>query len=187
MKLGHNPSHLFRGTKADIFEGGHRVPFIASWPGIIPGGTKTDRIVCLTDILGTCADAIGAKLPDDAAEDSISFTSEWAADVPKRRREALVVQSSNGSFAIRDGKWKLCFCAGSGGWNVPRPGKEEAGLPRIQLYDLEQDIAEKMNLQDKHPEIVERLTKLMEKSIEEGRSTPGKPQKNTTPVEFRKK
>jgi arylsulfatase A-like enzyme len=187
LKLGHNPNHVFRGHKADIYEGGHRVPFIVSWPGTVPVGTITDRLVCLTDIMATCADVIGAKLPDDAGEDSIPFTSEWTPNVRKPTRESLVVQSVNGSFGVRDGKWKLCLCAGSGGWSNPKPGKDEAGLPPVQLYDLSKDIGEKTNLQDKHPDVVERMTKQLEKWVADGRSTPGKPQKNTTPVEIRKK
>ena len=96
--------------------------------------------------------------------------------------------SINGSFAIRAGRSGSCASVpGSGGWSAPRPGKDEAGLPPVQLYDLDKDIGETTNVQDKHPEIVEKLTKQLEKLIADGRSTPGKPQKNTTPVQLRKK
>ena len=103
-------------------------------------------------------------------------------------RAAVVHHSINGSFSIRQGNWKLELCPDSGGWSAPKPGSKEAeGLPPIQLYDLSTDIGEKLNVQDKHPEIVARLTKLLEKYVAEGRSTPGVAQKNTTPVEiFRK-
>jgi arylsulfatase A len=176
LKLGHNPNYIFRGHKADIFEGGHRVPFIVRWPGKIETGSKSDRLVCLSDIMATCADVAASKLANTTAEDSISFAWSWTASKDAPRREGLVVQSSNGSFAIRDGKWKLCRCPGSGGWSVPRPGtKDEIGLPAVQLYDLTADIGEKANLQDKHPEIVARLTKQLEKWTAEGRSTPAKP------------
>ena len=95
-----------------------------------------------------------------------------ATDKAAPRREGLVVQSSNGSFAIREGKWKLCRCPGSGGWSDPKPGsKEEVGLPAVQLYDLSTDIGEKSNVQAKHPEIVARLTKQLEKWTADGRST----------------
>jgi len=189
LKLGHNPNHIFRGHKADIYEGGHRVPFIVRWPGKITPGTKTDRIVCLTDITATCAAATGVKLPDDVAEDSVNFAGAWESPKGTPARTGLVTHSVNGSFAIREGKWKLCLCPGSGGWSAPRPGsKDEAGLPAVQLFDLEADIAEKTNVQAKHPEIVERLTKQLEQWVADGRSTPGKPQKNTLPVTiFRKK
>ncbi|MFO0803420.1 MAG: arylsulfatase [Gemmataceae bacterium] len=172
LKLGHNPNHVFRGHKADIFEGGHRVPFIARWPGKITAGSKSERLVCLTDIMATFAEVTGAKLSDAAAEDSFSFANAWTGSKEEPRREGFVVQSSNGSFAIREGKWKLCRCPGSGGWSDPKPGsKDEVGLPAVQLYDLSTDIGEKMNLQAKHPEIVARLTKQLEKWTAEGRST----------------
>jgi arylsulfatase A-like enzyme len=187
LKHGHNPNYVFRGAKSDIFEGGHRVPFVVRWPGKVKPATKTDKLVCLSDIMASCAEVIGVKLPDGAAEDSYSFVSAWNPASTTPRRTGLVVQSGNGSFAIREVNWKLCFCAGSGGWSSPKPGKEEAGLPEVQLYNLETDIAEKTNLHDKEKEIVARLTGQMEKWIADGRSTPGKPQKNTTPVELRKK
>ncbi|MCI0700037.1 MAG: sulfatase-like hydrolase/transferase, partial [Planctomycetia bacterium] len=186
LKLGHNPNYAFRGHKADIYEGGHRVPFFVRWPGKVKPKSESKALVCHTDILATCAEVIGVKLPDDAGEDSVSFLP--ALGLSKGPvRESLVVHSVNGSFGVREGKWKLCLCPGSGGWSDPRPGKEPANSPAVQLFDLAKDIGEKTNLQDKHPEVVERLTKQLEKWVADGRSTPGKPQKNTTPVEIRKK
>jgi arylsulfatase A-like enzyme len=183
-KIGHNPNHVFRGHKADIYEGGTRVPFIVRWPGKVKPGSKSDAIAGLVDITATCADAIGVKLPDAAAEDSVSLLP--ALGVSKGSpREAIVMHSVNGSFAIREGKWKLCLCPGSGGWSFPRPGVDDASkLPPVQLFDLSTDIGEKANVQDKHPEVVDRLTKRLEKYVADGRSTPGKPQTNTTPVDI---
>ena len=183
MKLGHNPNHVFRGSKADIYEGGHRVPLFVRWPGKVKPGSRYDGIVCLTDIIATCAEVVGAKLPDDAGEDSVSLLP--ALGVTKGPvRESIVVHSVNGSFAVREGRWKLCLCPGSGGWSAPRPGRDDASkLPPVQLFDLSADIGEKTNLQAKHPEVVDRLTKLLEAFVADGRSTPGKPQPNTTPVD----
>jgi arylsulfatase A-like enzyme len=186
-KHGHNPNHVFRGHKADIFEGGHRVPFLVRWPGTVTAGETSDRLVCLTDIMATCADIIAAKLPDEAAVDSVSFAGAWGTPKAAAPRETLVVHSINGSFGVREGKWKLCLCPGSGGWSAPKPGaKGEADLPPVQLYDLEADIGEQTNLRDKYPEVVARLTKALEKWVADGRSTPGKPQENTTPVRLPK-
>ena len=85
------------------------------------------------------------------------------------------------------GPWKLELCPGSGGWSAPRPGSPaERGLPPVQLYNLQTDIGETTNVQDQHPEIVQRLTHLLEKYVADGRSTPGPQQPNTTPVEIRK-
>jgi arylsulfatase A-like enzyme len=182
VKKGHRPSAGFRGHKADIFEGGHRIPFLVRWPGQVRPGSRSDQLTCLTDLLATCADIVGAKLPDDAGEDSVSLLPALVGKARTPLREAVVHHSVNGSFAIRQGRWKLCLCPDSGGWSAPRPGKQK-GLPAMQLYDLEKDAGERTNLQGRHPEVVARLTKLLHRYVDQGRSTPGKPQKNTTPVQ----
>ena len=185
-KLGHNPNYVFRGYKADIYEGGHHLPFIVRWPGKVKAKGESKALAVHTDILATCADVIGVKLPDDAGEDSVSLLP--ALGVTKGSiREALVVHSAQGFFGVREGKWKLCLCPGSGGWSDPRPGREPDDAPDVQLFDLEKDIGERTNLQAKHLGVVERLTKHLHKWVNDGRSTPGKPQKNTTPVIIRKK
>ncbi len=170
LKAGHNPSHVFRGTKADIFEGGHRVPFIVRWPGKVKAKSESKAIACHTDIFATCADVIGVALPKEAAEDSFSLLP--AMGLSKGAvRESIIVHSINGSFAVREKNWKLCVCPGSGGWSAPRPAsKDEAGLPALQLFDLDKDIGEKTNLHDKQPEIVERLQKQLQKWQDGGRT-----------------
>lgn len=181
---GHNPSGRFRGNKADIYEGGHRVPFIVSWPGHTAAGRVSSRLTCLTDVLATVAAVTGAKVSETTGEDSVSFAAELG-DRGGTRESAVVHHSVNGSFAIRDGQWKLVLCSGSGGWSAPRPNSPEAKqAPRVQLYDLSQDIGETRNVQASHPEVVDRLTKLMEKYVADGRSTPGTPQPNAVPIEL---
>lgn len=188
LAKGHNPSHVFRGTKADIFDGGHRIPFLVRWPGRVKPGSRSDQLTCLTDLTATCAEILGVKLPDTAAEDSVSILPALFGKADKPLREAVVHHSINGSFAIRQGAWKLELCPDSGGWSVPRPGKDDASqLPAVQLYDLSKDIGETQNLQAQHAEQVSRLTALLEKYITNGRSTPGQPQHNAVPVEIRKK
>lgn len=177
--LGHDPSYHFRGHKADIFEGGHRIPFVARWPGKIKPGARCANTTCLTDLLATAAEILGVSLPDNAGEDSVSMLPVLLDPGTPPAREATVHHSINGSFSIRQGRWKLEFCAGSGGWSYPKPGEaEKLGLPPIQLYDVNDDTGEKTNVCAQHPDVVERLTALMEKYILEGRSTPGAPQKN---------
>lgn len=180
--FGHDPSHVFRGHKADIFEGGTRVPFFATWPGVIPQYSKSDQTICLTDLMATVAQITGDTLAPNEAEDSYDLLPALLGQtLPTPIREATVHHSINGSYAIRQGKWKLIFCPGSGGWSEPRPAKaKEMDLPPLQLYDLDQDIAESENLVAEHPELVERLRLLMEKYIREGRSTPGPAQENDT-------
>ena len=188
LEKGHNPSHTFRGHKADIFDGGHHIPFLVRWPARVQTGTLSQQLLCLTDFMATAADILGAKLPATAAEDSVSFLP---ALLGKEQhfplREAVVHHSINGSFAIRQDKWKLELCPDSGGWSAPRPGTPAATeLPPVQLYDLQADIGETTNVQSSHPEIVTRLTKLLEKYVADGRSTPGAPQQNTAPVQIEK-
>jgi len=170
---GHNPSGNLRGIKADVWDGGHREPFIARWPGKIPAGTVSDEPVCLTDLMATCAAIVGAKLPDDAGEDSYNllpalFNQKRVEPI----REAVVHHSSSGVFCIRQGKWKLILGRGSGGFSKPKVIKPKPGEPKGQLYNMEEDLAESRNLWNEHPEIVERLTNLLEKYKQQGYSRP---------------
>ena len=186
-KKGHDPSYVFRGMKSDVWDGGHHIPFIARWPGKVRAGSKSDQILCLGDLLATCADLLGTKLPDNAGEDSVSFLPALLGKAGKPRRETIVYHSIDGRFAIRQGRWKLELCAGSGGWSAPGDAAAaKQGLPSLQLYDLSADIGETRNLQAERPEIVERLTGLLERYVAEGRSTPGAPQRNDVKVVFRK-
>lgn len=184
-KQGHFPSELRRGHKADIFDGGHRIPFIARWPDRIRPGTRCNQIICLTDLMATCAEILGAKLPDNAGEDSVSILPALLGAADKPLQEAVVHHSINGSFAIRQGQWKLELCASSGGWSDPKPGSKEAKqLPPVQLYDMAKDVGERTNEFKAHPEIVARLTALLRKYIADGRSTPGAPQKNDAAIQL---
>jgi len=187
LAAGHNPSYNLRGHKADIFDGGHRVPFIVRWPAKVKGGQTSAQIVCLTDFMATAAEAVGVKLPENAAEDSFSILPALLGESGKPTRQSVIHHSINGSFALREGDWKLELCAGSGGWSAPRPGSPgEKGLPDTQLYNLKTDIAEKDNLQGSHPEIVTKMTAELEHIVTTGRSTPGAAQQNAVPVVVRK-
>ena len=170
---GHRPSGKLRGIKADVWDGGHREPFIARWPGKIPAGTVTDKLICLTDLTATCAAIVGAKLPDDAGEDSYNILPALFGQKNARPiREAVVHHSLSGVFCIRQGKWKLILGRGSGGFSNPRSYKPKPGEPRGQLYNMQEDLAESRNLWSEHPEIVERLTNLLEKYKRQGYSRP---------------
>ncbi|MCB1086416.1 MAG: sulfatase-like hydrolase/transferase, partial [Verrucomicrobiae bacterium] len=184
---GHEPSYIYRGHKADIFEGGHRIPFLVRWPGKVKPGTKSDQLVGQFDLIATCADLLGTKLPDTAGEDSVSFLPALLGTDTGPIRDQLVSQSINGSFAIRQGKWKLALCAGSGGWSPPRPGKDDhSGLPEFQLFDVSTDPGETKNLSAEHPDRVASMKAMMEQLIARGRSTPGSDQANDVPIELLK-
>jgi arylsulfatase A len=182
----HYPNGVFRGTKADIFDGGHRVPFIARWPGKVKAGTTCAETVCLVDLFATCAEIVGKKPADSDAPDSVSFLPYLMGTAKGPLREATVHHSIDGAFAIRKGKWKLCLCPGSGGWSAPKPNSPEAkSLSPVQLYDLSTDVGETVNLQDKYPEVVKELTELLKRYVEQGRSTPGVKLENTGGVNLK--
>ncbi|MFR9620460.1 MAG: arylsulfatase [Rikenellaceae bacterium] len=174
----HYPNSIFRGMKADLFEGGHRVPCIVRWPaGAKPH--KVDQTICLTDFYATFAAINNYKLADSEGEDSYNILSTLTSkkDV-KPIREATVHHSINGMFTIRKGEWKLLAAPDSGGWSDPKPGKGSADLPAVQLYHLGDDISEQNNLIYDHPEVAKELYNLLIKYIDEGRSTPGASQEN---------
>jgi arylsulfatase A-like enzyme len=175
----HYSSSIYRGQKADIFEGGHRVPFVARWDDRIKAGSESDQTICLVDLFATMADLVGADYDDESAEDSVSILLALKGTASKPIRKAVVHHSFNGSFALRQGRWKLAFCPGSGSWNPPAP-KTFKQDPKswVQLYDLDADASEQNNLAIENPEIVKRMTQLMQKYIDQGRSTTGKPQTN---------
>jgi hypothetical protein len=135
--------------------------------------------------MATVAEILGVKLPDTAAEDSISFLKTLVSSDAQPQREVIVHHSVTGAFAIRKGTWKLEFCPGSSGWSHPRPGvDDQSRLPLVQLYNLAGDIAEQSNQQAEQAKIVAELTELMQRQVNEGRSTPGAPQQNTVSVDF---
>ena len=118
---GHFPSAEFRGYKADIWDGGHRIPFIARWPGKIKPGSHSETLICLTDFIGHVRRPGGREAcRPHAAEDSVSILPVLTSQKDGEVREAMVHHSIDGNFAIRQGKWKLELCAGSGGWAAPR-------------------------------------------------------------------
>ncbi len=185
--LGHFPSGDLRGSKADIWDGGHRVPLLVSWPGVVAPGTRCDKLVCLTDVLRTTADILDVTLPDEAAEDSYSFLPALRG-AETHDRQDVIHHSVSGYFSIRRGPWKLACCPGSGGWTQPKPTAKNwqqhaaAGLPMVQLYDMRVDIGEQSNLASGNVAKVQELRDLLDAQIARGRSTPGTPQSNDVPI-----
>lgn len=178
LQAGHNPSYVFRGHKADIYEGGHRIPLLVQWPARIKPGKRCDQLVCLCDFMATMAEMLGAELPPEAGVDSVSNLPLWLDANGPAVREDVVHQSINGSLSLRKGKYKLEMCPGSGGWSYPAPGEETADMPRFQLYDLETDISERVNIIEEHPAIEAYMKKILVGYIRNGRSTPGPRQEN---------
>lgn len=178
---GHKPNAGWRGHKADIFEGGHRVPFLVRWPAEVDAGVETDVTVCTSDFFATAAAIIGKSdaLPENAAEDSFSFDQVLRGQ-NDQTRPFTIHHSINGSFAIRKGKWKLSLCPGSGGWSEPKPAQalKDDSLAPVQLFDLEADPAESKNVEAEHPELVQQLVDDLAAAIRNGRTNDGPPQSN---------
>jgi len=164
-----NNGHLFNGplsgTKGGLIEGGHRVPFIARWPGRIKAGGVSKQMISLVDLLATFAAVTGAALPPEAGPDSINVLPALLdASLAEPVRKDLVMHSGAGALAIREGDWKLIPAGGQG-----QPAKKK-GAAGGALYNLAQDLGEQKNLYAEHPEIVKRLADLLEKYRTEGRS-----------------
>jgi arylsulfatase A-like enzyme len=168
---GHRSCGNLRGQKADIWDGGHREPFIARWPGVIQAASTSAELICLGDLMATCAEIVGRKLPENAAEDSFSFLPALAGTTSGTPvRPAIVHHSGDGMFSIRKGKWKLILGRGSGGFTVPKRIEPKPGDPQGQLYDMETDLQETNNFWTGRPEVVEQLTSILDHYIETGRS-----------------
>ncbi|MGF1582096.1 MAG: sulfatase-like hydrolase/transferase [Gemmataceae bacterium] len=190
--LGHYAGGPYRGFKFSIYGGGLRVPLIAHWPGVVPRGTQCDELVGLNDLMATFADITGKKMGRRKGPDSISFAKLLRNPKAKGKRQNLILQST-GPFAIRDGKWKLCLCPGSGsdGRFATKPKSVDAWrdalkqfgkapkrtdltkAPFVQLFDVTKDVHEDHNLAAKYPQRVTKMVELLQRQIDDGRSTPG--------------
>ncbi|RMF39256.1 MAG: arylsulfatase [Planctomycetota bacterium] len=170
-RFQHDSAGGLRGMKADAWEGGHRMPFIARWPNRIAAQSVSDHTICFTDIMATLCDIWQMPLPADAGEDSFSFYSVLTGTDPHPPRAPIVMEAgAKGTFMIRDGRWKLINQLGSGGFSQPKRVTPEPGDPPGQLYDLQTDRAERRNLYADHPQVVAELTRKMDSIRQAGRS-----------------
>ncbi len=178
----HDAAGGFRGVKRDGWEGGHRVPFIARWPGRIPAGQVSKQLTNTTDIFATVASVVGYQLPDDVAVDSFDMLPAMLGtqDENESIRPHMLTQSFRAEFQIRQGNWKYLDHMGSGGNNYDRGILEKYALPETvpeatgQLFNLATDPGETTNLffkeEAKRKELQALLKKLTPK--EGGRSAP---------------
>jgi len=161
----------YKGRKADIWEAGHRVPFVVRWPGTVAAGSESDALISLTDLMATLANLVGADLGENAAEDSfdiLPILKGSSAEV--QGRETIVHHSLRGMFAIRKGEWKLVLGRGSGGFTQPVRYRPQEGEPEGQLYNIATDPRETTNLYQERPEVVEELSELLDQYRNSGRS-----------------
>jgi len=173
-KKGHIVSAGYRGSKSDLWDGGHRVPFIVKWPGVVKPNSTSNELICLTDMFATFSEIMDAPMPSKAGEDSASFLSALKGEKIKSTRAGVIHHSITGHFGYRQGKWKLLLARGSAGWSFPKEDDSSLdNMPIAQLYDMENDVAETTNLYLERPEISEKLLHLLEADIKNGRSTTG--------------
>lgn len=170
-KFAHRPNAAWKGQKADIADGGHRVPFLARWPGVIKAGSVANDLHCLTDMMATVAEMMGARLPEGAGEDSYSLLP--ALQGKRGTRDTIVHHSVEGLFAIRQKEWKLVLGRGSGGFSDPKKITPQPGQPLGELYNMDDDPGETRNLWASRTDIVRKLTALLEKYKAQGHSRAG--------------
>lgn len=166
---GHFPSGPLRGYKSEVYEGGHRVPFIVRWPALVKPASVNNQLVHHADVIATIADIFGIKLPDNTAEDSFSLMPLLRGS-NKPIRESAVSCGSNGVPGYREGTWKLILA------------RDPMTNTDVQLYDLANDLGETKNLSGIHPDRVATMRANFEKMIKTGRSNSGEPQKNDVKV-----
>lgn len=179
LQFQHDGARPWRGLKRDQWEGGHRVPFIARWPGRVPAGSVSEETICQTDLVHTCAAIIGAELPNASAEDSFDVTPAlFGQQYARPLRPFTVHQTMRLGLAIRQGKWKYLDHKGSAGNNYQSGNlrqfaiDDRSGDLPAQLFDLKADPGETQNLFAERPKIVAKLKKLLDETIASGRSRP---------------
>jgi arylsulfatase A len=185
LRYGHWSMAELRGVKRDVWEGGHRVPFMARWPDHVPPGTTNDEVICHVDLLATCAALVGTNLASNAGEDSYNILPALLGQPAAAPiREATVLRSGNGKFAIRQGDWML-VTASSGDGNAGKGHGSEPDWFKLvrgytttnqfpgELYSLRDDLSQRYNRYGENPEVVTKLKALLTQYKINGRSTPG--------------
>ncbi|MEX0320883.1 MAG: arylsulfatase [Puniceicoccaceae bacterium] len=162
QNYGHFSSGQFRGLKRDIWEGGHRVPFIVKWPGVIEAGTVSDEVVSQIDIMATVSEITGIELPEGSAQDSYNLLPLWKGNVYKKPlREATVQNTRKDQYALRKGKWLYMNESSGEISKMPDFYKQLRNYKDFEteglLFDLEKDPGQRTNLYDKYPELVKEM------------------------------
>jgi len=164
----HRANADWRGEKADVWEAGHRVPFMVRWPGHIAANSVSEETTSLTDLIATLAALLRIDLPLNAAEDSFNNLPIWLGQKHAPIRATIIDHSNDGMFTIREGDWKLELGLGSGGFSLPRTVEAVPGGVHGQLYNLKEDPHEFNNLWAARSDIVERLTALLDRYKDSG-------------------
>ena len=187
---GHHMNGNLLGFKFDAWEGGHRVPFIARWPGKVPAGEVSDVLSCNVDLLATMAGLVGQDKLAKEAEDSYNLLPAIKGETNEPIRDYLIIAAnSRDHLSVRKGKWMYIPAQGGGGFSEKNVGDHTFGgpaafpftaqvnsdiedgairndAPPAQLYDLESDPYEAKNLYNEHPEVVRELENLLKETRE---------------------
>ncbi|MBL8852071.1 MAG: arylsulfatase [Planctomycetaceae bacterium] len=188
-QYGHFSNGKLRGAKRDLWEGGHRVPFVIRWPGVIAPGSVSDALICHVDFMATVADVLDVELPGEAAVDSLSYLSVLRGESPTAR-DTLVHHSGSGRFAIRHDDWVLIEAPtgddngklGETAWFRAERGYGEPDEQPKQLFNLAADPAQHLNLLASEATKAAELHDLLVEIVQRGRSTPGPDQANDVEV-----
>ncbi len=156
----HNANGDLRGQKADIWDGGHREPFVVRWPNHVAKGSISHQLMCLGDLLATCAAIVDDTPPVDAGTDSHNILPVLHG-YKEPIRDTLIHHSGDGMFSIRRGAWKLIEGLGSGGFTKPARIEPQPDEPTGQLYNIAEDLGEQHNRWPEHPKIVAELSKVL--------------------------
>jgi arylsulfatase A-like enzyme len=178
-KFGHRAAGPWNGMKGALTDAGHRMPFIARWPGKVPAGSACDELICFADLMATLASLVGEKLPNDAGEDSFDISPLLRGEKPAQTIRNGMVHVNYGSYtlAIRDGDWKLILPAGvytvQDRTITPDHVVETTGRgpnDKFQLYNLRTDPGESTNVFTREPDKAKELLATLKADIARGRS-----------------
>ncbi len=166
LEAEHFPNGIYRGYKGDIWEGGHRVPFIVKWAGKVEANSSTNNLVSVNDIFATCAELVGnTQLPKNTAEDSFSFLNMLLNNKKPVCRNSLIAHSVHGEFAYLRDSMKIVFALPERNLKLSR-GK----AAKQKLYNLNIDPGEKQDIALEYPELVRELTNELRSIVERGTS-----------------
>jgi len=190
QRYQHHSMDGLRGAKRDLWEAGHRVPFVARWPARIPAGSVSEETICHVDFMRTVGAILDVKLPEQAAVDSVNILPALLGQKSERPlREATVHHSASGKFAIRRGDWVFIDAPsgddngakGEPAWLKQQRGYQPHSHPG-ELFNLREDLLERTNHFAARPELVRELKDLLARYQRDGRSTPGTSQTNDVPI-----
>lgn len=168
----HKPSGIYRGGKYSAFEAGSIVPFIVSWPARIPAGGESHALVSQIDITASMAALLGAELPEGQCADSRNQLAAWLGET-EESAPYNISMANNRSLVVRTHKWKYISPSNGSAYLNFAPGIETGYKNIVQLFDMENDPGETVNVAAQHPDIVKEIEDRLA-SVQRGAEDPVK-------------